>query len=69
MIVIIVVAIAVVLGVLPITYYIYKSLRGNITFSTHFGKYIENILQDRLIELLETFRVANRMMNKKSYDV
>ena len=66
-IVIVVIAIAVVLGVLLLTYCLSKrtNFRGNISLRPT----LEMIFQDCLIELLETYIVANKMWNKKSYEV
>ena len=50
-------AIAVVFGVLLIAYYIGKRTKGNITFYD-----TEKILHDCLVELLETYIAANKMM-------
>jgi hypothetical protein len=63
-IVLVSIAIAVVFGVLLIAYYICKRTKGNITFSDP-----EKILHDCLVELLETYIAANKMMNKERYDV
>ena len=57
-------AIAVVFGVLLIAHYIGKRAKGNITFRD-----TEKILHDCLVELLETYIAANKMMNKERYDV
>ena len=51
------IAIAVVFGVLLIAYYIGKRTKGNITFYD-----TEKILHDCLVELLETYIAANKMM-------
>ena len=58
------VAIAVVFGVLLIAHYIGKRAKGNRTFRD-----TEKILHDCLVELLETYIAANKMMNKERYDV
>jgi hypothetical protein len=68
-IVLVAITIAVVFGVFLTAYCICKrtNFRGNITFSDPLWK--RYCMINFLIELIETYIAANKMMNKESYDV